>query len=492
MAIAYGTPGTALNQTTAATSWAVPYPSGVAANDLLVLHMATAANVTTPSGWTQIYSETVVTNPKGGLWIKKAAGTETGTLTVTLGSSAGAAQIHLYTGVDTTTPQDATATNVSLNATTDTTIDIPAITTVTNGAWAVYACASNSTSTTHTAPDNERQDFAPTIPKAGALYDAVITTAGTTGVKTITQLAGRAYWGAMLVLRPAAGGGTPATVTAVKATGTSAGVAPAASAGASVTSVKGTGTSGAPAPVVQVAPTVQAVKATGSGTALAPTVTLGTTVQAVKATSTASAVVPGLSAGSTTTLSKASGTSTAVPPAVSAGSLVTSVKATGTSAAPAPAVSVVAAGSVQAVRATATGASPAPGVAVPALVTGVKATSTGSARVPVVSGAARVTPPKGTGTTGAPAPVLSAGGTALVPPVALSGAALVPSLTAGASLQAVTAGATALLVAPVAWVEPETVLEVTFRVLSPQVEHHLRGRTVRLKHAVRVVKFRVL
>lgn len=249
MAIAYGSAGTALNQSVASTSWAVPYPAGIAAGDLLVLHMLTSATVTSPAGWTLIYNETVVTNPRGGVWIKVAAGTETGNLTVSVGSATGAAQMHRYTGVDTTTPQDAAATNVSLNATTDATIDLPAITTVTANAWLVYACASNSTSLTHTsAGANERADIAPAIAKAGALYDIAVATPASTA-RTITQSAARAYWGAMLALRPAAGASSNQTVipggvalTAGRGTPAAATAITAAPGGVAVASTRGTPT----------------------------------------------------------------------------------------------------------------------------------------------------------------------------------------------------------------------------------------------------------
>lgn len=204
-AITYGSSGTQLHVTVATTTFNVPYPASVVADDLLVLHMVTnGATVTSPSGWTVVHNETALSNPKGGLWIKKATGSESGNLAVTTPSTTGAAVIHSYKNVDTTTAQDAAATTVSYASTDDTTIDIPAITTVTANAWFVYVGASNSSSVTHTAPDNERHDFG--AGRAGAMYDGIKATAGSTGVKTITQSAGRSYWGAMMVLRPGGGG----------------------------------------------------------------------------------------------------------------------------------------------------------------------------------------------------------------------------------------------------------------------------------------------
>lgn len=211
MAIAFGAAGTRLLVGTAGTSWAVPYPAGIAAGDLLVLHIVTNGGaVTTPAGWTAVYNETVLANPKGGLFIAVAAGTESGNLTVTTASTTGNAMMFRYTGVEAATPQDAAATSVSLDATTDTTVDLPAITTVTANTMLVYADGANSGTVTMTGPagSTERVDqgtLAGTGAKAGALYDEAVAAAGSTGTRIITLSAGRAYWGVMLALRPSSG-----------------------------------------------------------------------------------------------------------------------------------------------------------------------------------------------------------------------------------------------------------------------------------------------
>ena len=220
MPIAFGAAGTRLLVGTAATTWNVAYPASVAADDLLVLEIATNGGaVTTPSGWTAVYNETVLSNPKGGLFIKKAAGGESGTLAVTVGSTTGNAQMFRYTGVDPTTPQDATATTGSSSANTDPIVHA-AITTVTAGTWLVYAAAVNSSSTnvtTEPAGSTIRVDHADiggTGTKGGYLIDeGPITGTGSTGTRTVDMNAARAYWGAMMALRPASGGGSPITAT---------------------------------------------------------------------------------------------------------------------------------------------------------------------------------------------------------------------------------------------------------------------------------------
>lgn len=207
--VTYKSAGTVFHQAVAGTSWSIPYPATVAANDLLVLFASTGGGaMTTPAGWTEVYRETVVSNPKGGLFIKKAVGDEGGTtLSATTSSTTGSAIIHSYANVDTTTPQDVIATNVSLNATTDTTIDLPAVTTVTSGAMLIYVGSANSGSTTMSSTTGtERVDFGTTGAtgaKSGAYYDESLTSAGSTGDRIITLSGGRAYWGAMLALRPA-------------------------------------------------------------------------------------------------------------------------------------------------------------------------------------------------------------------------------------------------------------------------------------------------
>lgn len=210
MAVAFGSAGTRFVQNPAGTSWAVAYPSGISAGDILLLHISTNGGAVTSSsltgaGWTEVFKPATVTNPRGGLWLKVASGSESGTITVTTASTTGNAIMFRYTGVDTTTPQDATATTIEDTSGTDTTTDIPSITTVTDGAMLIYANAGNSSTVTMTAADTERVDHGAlggTGAKCGAVYDVIKTTAGASGTKTITLSSARAYWGVMIALRP--------------------------------------------------------------------------------------------------------------------------------------------------------------------------------------------------------------------------------------------------------------------------------------------------
>ncbi len=57
MPVAFGAAGTRLLVGTASASWAVPYPAGIAAGDVLVLHISTNGGlVTVPTGWTSVYN----------------------------------------------------------------------------------------------------------------------------------------------------------------------------------------------------------------------------------------------------------------------------------------------------------------------------------------------------------------------------------------------------------------------------------------------------
>lgn len=286
MAIAFGSAGTQYLAATAATSHAVPYPSGIAADDLLVLFIATNGGaVTSPSSpWVEVHREGTLSNPKGGLWIKVATGSESGTLDVTTSSTTASMIIFRYTGVDPTTPQDATATTV-LNTVSTVSSVLPSINTNTADAWLVYCNAGNSSSTTVSSTTGTQRinntDPGGTGDKTGGLFDEALGAAGATGTRTIDLSASRANWGAMMALRPAGGGGTPGDVTAVTATGTCAAIPPfvQGSGPVNVVAVTATATAMLNAPAVVGDPVpgnVAAVTATATALAPAPAVNDGT------------------------------------------------------------------------------------------------------------------------------------------------------------------------------------------------------------------------
>lgn len=207
MAIAYASQGTRAVVNPAGTTINVDYPTTVNADDLLVLHIVTnggAVSATPPTGWTEVYRETTLSNPKGGLYYRVADGTETGSVAVTTSSTISNAVIFRYTGVDPTTPLDATSTNV-VNSTAGTTTVLPAITTVTADTMLIYVNGLNSSTTTvSSATGTERVDHGFLGGgKGGGYYDEAVAATGSTGTRTIDLSASRANWGAMIALRPA-------------------------------------------------------------------------------------------------------------------------------------------------------------------------------------------------------------------------------------------------------------------------------------------------
>jgi hypothetical protein len=105
-----------------ATSMAVPYPSGIVANEPLLLvalnnNPSGTTTFTTPGTWLLKESGTAINNDLSAyVWVKQAVGTESGTLTVTASqSSILAGAIVRYTGAAAASFGD-TASAVSASA----------------------------------------------------------------------------------------------------------------------------------------------------------------------------------------------------------------------------------------------------------------------------------------------------------------------------------------------------------------------------------------
>jgi hypothetical protein len=187
----------------------VPYPSGVAAGNLIAMHIATGGgSVTNPSGWTVVHNESTVSNPQGGMFYKIASGSESGSLAVTISGTLGTAgSMILVTDNDAVTPEDVAPTNVSYTLADDTTIEIPSQIVISEDVLLIYGGAGNSSTVTFTGPagSTEIHDYAAEAVsplRAGAWYYELITDAGATLDRIITMSAARAYWGAMLAVRP--------------------------------------------------------------------------------------------------------------------------------------------------------------------------------------------------------------------------------------------------------------------------------------------------
>ena len=203
MAIAFRAAGT---WTAGTTSIAPPLPTGVAAGDLMLLAINTSNQaVSTVTNWTQVTSSPVGTGTAGvaggtritlyyRLW---QSGDAAPTVTVTSGEST-QARIFAYSGVDTTTPFDATPVATTL-ATANTALTLSAITTVTANALIFWAVARNIDANATTGVTafvnanltsiNERNDQTVTTGTGGGLWvgDGFKATASTTGTTAITQ-----------------------------------------------------------------------------------------------------------------------------------------------------------------------------------------------------------------------------------------------------------------------------------------------------------------
>jgi hypothetical protein len=168
--------------------------------------------VTTPAGWTLVANvlSTGSTSPAAIMYIKQAAGGESGTLSVTVPSATGQARMYKVSGVDLTTPQDVTASTVSLAATTA--YNIPGVTTVTDGALLFGFCATNGAgSGTMTEPTvlgtwTEDTDVNTTLHTADAHF--IWSSHGATGTINFVRSGSVKGAGILAVLRPAAAAAT--------------------------------------------------------------------------------------------------------------------------------------------------------------------------------------------------------------------------------------------------------------------------------------------
>lgn len=201
--ISYVNSGAVGANDTAAPTLAVPYPSTIAAGNLLILHYAgNGGTASYPTGWIPVARIMPGTNPRLMVAIKIADGTESGTLTVSTSTVTSTGQIHQFSGVDMTTPLDTAAQEIE-NATTTSTTVLPATTTVTNNAVGVFMGASNSGSLTATSADGIEIGEFPDVKSGAAYYTPPVSPAGTIGPLTITWSSSRTNCGALIILRPA-------------------------------------------------------------------------------------------------------------------------------------------------------------------------------------------------------------------------------------------------------------------------------------------------
>ena len=207
------------------TNSTITAPSGIVNGNVLVaiLHVGDgtalpALAVTPPAGWTEVPNSptaqakadpyTIATH----VFVKVASG-ESGNYTFNHTSADTEGYMYRLTGADTTTPIDVTpVVNASNGITNGGTTNYPTITTVTNGAFMIYAesdwDAVGANSVTGTAVTITRR-------RAGTISlisDGTMTTAGALGAGSRTGVNGgdnASAWASIVVaIRPDTGGGT--------------------------------------------------------------------------------------------------------------------------------------------------------------------------------------------------------------------------------------------------------------------------------------------
>ena len=203
--VARETVSTVVN-TTATSSVTIDRPFATTAGDVLVACLAlnggTVLSGGAPPGWTPIAAVTGIANPRVYGYYKVAGALEPAGYTWALASSvANGGGIARYSGVDTTTPLDATTrTATGAAATTGT---VPAVTTATPGAMVTGCMGINSSSTAVTIASPSGMSQAWDVGgKRHELADVVQAAAGSSGAAAWGFSAAREWAGWLTALRP--------------------------------------------------------------------------------------------------------------------------------------------------------------------------------------------------------------------------------------------------------------------------------------------------
>lgn len=211
MAITFVAAGAEGVNTSAATSLLVPYPTGLAANDVFVLAVScsVATPASTPSGgWSSKLSITAGgLSPSLRMWVLKALGSETGNLTVTTSNSTSHGMIMAYRGVDYRALVDQASTEIDSSTGTSNFV-IPAQTTSIKGCTIISAGIQNSAAATFTPPSSPAAftELLDSSSQPSTTIDHLVawTGVGSTGTITIVSSAGGARYAAgAIILKPA-------------------------------------------------------------------------------------------------------------------------------------------------------------------------------------------------------------------------------------------------------------------------------------------------
>ena len=206
-----GTPS--LYENASATTVVIPYPAGIVAGELLLVQTSASSSFTPtgPAGWT--LRSVMLSGIPAAIFYRIADGTESGSATFTVQSSANRCSgiMTRWSGVDTTTPFDVADVKSAASGVGYTS---PTITTSTDSAVIVYTVSLGASgSSSINTPAGITQ-----VEQGGAgggrrLFSGreLISPAGATGTRSWTQTGSTALqWGGIVTpLRPTAGAVTP-------------------------------------------------------------------------------------------------------------------------------------------------------------------------------------------------------------------------------------------------------------------------------------------
>jgi len=192
-----------LVNTTSTTSHTITKPASAAAGEVCVVSLALNGSTVSaaPTGWTQFAAITSIANPRLYGYYHVMGASEPASYTwTTTGSVASGGGISCYSGVNTTTPLDTTA-SVAASAVAASTGSVSGVTTTTAEAMLVGAIAINSGNTTIaiTGPSDMTEVY-DLGGKRTELDDALQATAGSSGSKSwIWSSGSQREWAGWLV-----------------------------------------------------------------------------------------------------------------------------------------------------------------------------------------------------------------------------------------------------------------------------------------------------
>ena len=197
--------GTVVNTTTT-TSHTINRPASAAAGQVCVASLALNGSTVSaaPAGWTQFAASTSIANPRLYGYYHVMGVSEPASYTwTTMASVASGGGISCYSGVNTTTPLDTTA-SVTASAVIASAGSVPGVNTTTAGAMLIGAIAINSSNTAIaiTGPSGMAEVY-DVGGKRTELDDAIQATAGSSGSKSWTWSSGspREWAGWLVALR---------------------------------------------------------------------------------------------------------------------------------------------------------------------------------------------------------------------------------------------------------------------------------------------------